>query len=229
MAVLKGDIRKFELIHKRFYTPDPGFWLEILAVLPYNRNQMKKLVLASTSKYRQALLKQLGLPFDAQSPLVDEEKEKDPRLTPRDLAEKLAFLKAQSLQAPGQVVIGADQLVAFQGKILGKPHTREAALQQLTQMQAHSHELITALCVFDGDEALTHTDVTRLHMKPLTPAQVERYIDLDKPLDCAGAYKIESHGMMLFDKIESQDFSAIQGLPLLALSRILTTAGFSIP
>jgi len=190
---------------------------------------MKKLVLASTSKYRQELLKQLGLTFEAQKPLVDEEKEKDPTLTPQKLAERLALLKAQSLKAPNTVVIGGDQLVAHRGKILGKPHTREKAIEQLLSMQGSTHELITAICIFDGDKAIPYTDITKLHLKPLTRAQVERYVDLDEPLDCAGAYKIEKHGMMLFEKIESADFSAIQGLPLLALSRILKGSGFNIP
>lgn len=190
---------------------------------------MKKLVLASTSPYRQALLKQLALPFEAQKPLIDEEKEKDPSLAPQKLAEKLAFLKAESLKSPEKVVIGGDQLVAHCGMILGKPHTRERALEQLFNMQGQTHELITAICVFDGDQSIPYVDITRLHMKSLTRPQIERYVDLDEPWDCAGAYKIEKHGMMLFEKIESQDFSAIQGLPLLALSRILTNSGFSIP
>lgn len=190
---------------------------------------MKKLVLASTSIYRQAQLKQLGLPFEAQKPLIDEENEKDPTLSPQKLAEKLAFLKAQSLKASGQVVIGGDQLVAYRGLILGKAHTREGAIDQLLNMQGQKHELITAICVFEGEDCTPHVDITRLYMKPLTRAQIERYVDLDQPWDCAGSYKIEKHGLMLFEKIESEDFSAIQGLPLLALSKILMKSGFSIP
>jgi septum formation protein len=190
---------------------------------------MKKLILASTSKYRQAQLTQLGLPFEAKKPLIDEENEKDPSLTPQKLAEKLAFLKAQSLKATGSVVIGGDQLVAHRGLILGKPHTRERAIEQLLNMQGATHELITAICVFDGEHPTPYVDITRLTMKPLSRLQIERYVDLDQPLDCAGAYKIERHGMMLFEKIESADFSAIQGLPLLALSHILKGSGFSIP
>ncbi len=206
------------------------FWLEFFKILSYKINQMKNLVLASTSKYRQELLKQLGLPFEAQKPLIDEEKEKDPTLAPRKLAERLAFLKAQSLKAEGTVVIGGDQLVAHRGKVLGKPHTRERAIEQLLEMQNSKHELITAIYVFDGNnKGIRYTDVTKLHMKQLSREQVERYVDLDQPLDCAGAYKIEKHGMMLFDKIESEDFSAIQGLPLLMLGKILKDSGFRIP
>jgi septum formation protein len=205
------------------------FWLEFLGIMSYKISHMKKLVLASTSQYRQELLKQLGLPFEAQKPLIDEEAEKDPALSPQKLAEKLAFLKAQSLKSNNSVVIGGDQLVAHRGIILGKPHTRDGAIEQLLSLQGQIHELITAICIFDGEHCTPYVDITRLHMKPLSREQIERYVDLDQPMDCAGAYKIEKHGMMLFQKIESQDFSAIQGLPLLALSQILKNSGFSIP
>ncbi|MBC7370933.1 MAG: septum formation protein Maf [Bdellovibrionaceae bacterium] len=189
----------------------------------------KKLTLASTSKYRQQQLQQLGIQFLTKAPLFDEESEKDLTLTPQILAAKLAFLKAQSLKSVGSVVIGADQLVAHRGMILGKPHTRDGAIAQLQSLQGSTHELITAICVFDGETSIPFADVTRLTMKPLSLQQVERYVDLDTPFDCAGSYKIESHGMMLFEKIESQDFSAIQGLPLLGLSKILKDCGFQIP
>lgn len=190
---------------------------------------MKKLILASTSPYRRDLLQQLGLPFVAQKPLVDEEKEKDSRLKPRALAEHLAFVKAKSLAAPGSVVIGGDQLVAFDERILGKPHHRDGAIEQLLTMQGHTHELVTAICIIEDGIPYRHTDITRLQMKSLSREQVTRYVELDRPFDCAGSYKIEKHGMMLFEKILSEDFSAIQGLPLLALSHILKDRGYSIP
>lgn len=181
----------------------------------------KQLILASTSKYRQELLNRLAYNFTAMAPLVDEEKEKDPALAPKALAEKLAQVKAASLMGPGRIVIGGDQLVAFQGKILGKAHTAEKAVEQLLSMQGHVHELITAICVCIDDQKVCYTDVTRMHMKQLSRDQIEKYVQLDLPLDCAGSYKIEKHGIMLFDKIESQDFTAIQGLPLIELNKIL--------
>ena len=185
----------------------------------------KQLILASTSKYRQELLSRLAFPFTATPPLIDEEKEKDPRLAPQALAEKLAQLKAASLKGAGKVIIGGDQLVSFEGKILGKPHTKEKAIDQLFAMQGKTHELITAICVYDGEKALPYTDITKMHMKSLSREQISRYVDLDQPLDCAGSYKIEKHGIMLFDKIESQDFTAIQGLPLIALNKLLENLG----
>lgn len=183
----------------------------------------KQLILASTSKYRQELLSRLAYKFTAQAPLIDEEKEKDPSLSPQALAEKLAELKAASLRGPNRIVIGGDQLVAFEGKILGKAHTAEKAVDQLLAMQGKTHELITAITVFIDEEKIAFTDITRMHMKKMTREQIERYVQLDMPVDCAGSYKIEKHGIMLFDKIESEDFTAIQGLPLIALNKILET------
>lgn len=185
----------------------------------------KQLILASTSRYRQELLSRLAYNFTAQAPLIDEDKEKDPHLTPKALAEKLAHLKAASLRGPDRIVVGGDQLIAFEGRILGKSHTAEKAVEQLLSMQGKTHELITAICVFIGDKAVSHTDITRMHMKALSREQIERYVRLDQPMDCAGSYKIEKHGIMLFEKIESQDFTAIQGLPLIALSKILENEG----
>lgn len=190
---------------------------------------MKKLILASASKYRAELLGRLGLPFSAQTPLIDEEKHKDPTLAPQELAEKLAFLKGHSLAAEGAVVIGGDQLVSFQNQILGKPHTVERACEQLMEMQGKEHELITAVCVFDGLRAHPFTDITRLRMKSMTMEQVRTYVEADKPLDCAGSYKIEKQGIRLFESIHSEDFSAIQGLPLIQLSKVLHNLGFPIP
>lgn len=185
----------------------------------------KQLILASTSKYRQELLSRLAYDFTATPPLIDEEKEKDPSLSPRALAEHLAQLKAASLKAAGKVVIGGDQLVSFEGRILGKSHTKEKAIEQLLSMQGKTHELITAICVYDGLKAVPYTDVTKMTMKSMTREQIARYVDLDSPTDCAGSYKIEKHGIMLFEKIESQDFTAIQGLPLIELGKILEKTG----
>jgi len=96
-------------------------------------------------------------------------------------------------------------------------------------MSGRSHELITAMVVAVGTRRFTHTDVTRLVMRRLSRNRIERYIAADRPLDCAGSYKIEARGIVLFERIESADFTAITGLPLLALSRILAELGFETP
>lgn len=200
--------------------PTP-LWIELY----WAPMSQKQLILASTSKYRQELLSRLAYTFTAQAPLIDEEKEKDPSLSPLALAEKLAQLKAGSLKSAGKVVIGGDQLVSFEGRIIGKAHTPERAVEQLLSMQGKTHELITAICVYDGEKMIPYTDITRMHMKKLSREKIEHYVSLDNPIDCAGSYKIEKHGIMLFEKIESQDFTAIQGLPLIELSKILENAG----
>ncbi|MCX7978758.1 MAG: Maf family protein, partial [Bdellovibrionaceae bacterium] len=91
------------------------------------------------------------------------------------------------------------------------------------------HELITALCVLYKGTEITHEVITRIQLHPLSLEQIENYVDLDEPLDCAGSYKIESHGISLMARIETEDFSAIQGLPLLALGKILRSCGYVFP
>lgn len=189
----------------------------------------KTLVLGSTSPYRRELLERLGISFETRKPLIDEEAEKDPSLSPENLARHLAFKKAESLKTPGRVIIGGDQLVSFEGRILGKPGNRERAIDQLSSLSGKAHDLLTAICVIDGDRVLHHLDRTRLQFKSLTRAQIEKVVDLDEPFDCAGSYKIEKHGIALIEKIESEDFTAIQGLPLLALSRMLKACSLDTP
>ena len=191
---------------------------------------MKKIVLASTSIYRQAQLKTLGIPFIAEKPLIDEENEKDLSLNPKDLALKLSFLKAQSLAKPNQVTIGGDQLVSFENQILGKPGSIENAIQQITKMQNQTHELITALTIFDGPDNFKQVlNITKMKLKKLSSEQIKKYIELDNPVDCAGSYKIEKHGVQIMEAIETSDFTAIQGLPLLELSKVLAQMGIAIP
>lgn len=193
------------------------------------------LVLASTSPYRRELLQRLGIPFRALAPTCDEEKLKDPALTPRALAEHLAEAKARSLAGahPDATIIGSDQVAALQHEnrwlLLGKPGTPERAVEQLAQLAGRTHLLITAMTVLHRGRVHRHTDQTRLSMRPLDRAQLERYVATDQPVDCAGAYKLERHGISLFDRIASDDHSAITGLPLLALGRILAECGFTFP
>lgn len=193
------------------------------------------LILASTSRYRRALLERLGLPFTALAPACDEDALKDPRLTPQALAEFLAEAKAASIaaQQPMAVVIGSDQLAALEvdGRwtILGKPGTQAKAVDQLALLSGRTHMLITAMVVARGTERWRHTDITRLTMRRLDRAALDRYVAADQPLDCAGAYKLECRGVTLFETIDSADASAITGLPLLALTRILAGLGYAIP
>lgn len=188
-----------------------------------------KLVLASSSKYRHELLSRLNIPFEAQSPAINEDDFKKFKLTPPALAQFLAFKKAESLVAPQTWIIGSDQLGHLEGEFLEKPHTAENAFKQLRFMSGKTIELITAVCLINEKEKIEFTDTTRLTLHPLSDEQIKRYIEADQPLDCAGSFKIEKLGIALFSKIECQDFTAIQGLPLLWLSQQLRKLGFTTP
>jgi septum formation protein len=194
---------------------------------------MTPLVLASTSPYRRELLLRLGLPFTAEKPIFDEDSAKhtllDARFQPRELCLFLGREKARSLARTDNCVIGGDQMLVLNGKIFGKPGTFEKACAQLLEMQGKTHELLTSFSVFFQGQEDSFLDVTRLTMAPLSDRQIEQYVQADQPLDCAGSYKIEKQGIALFEKIETEDFTAIQGLPLLRLTQILKKWGYSVP
>jgi len=184
-----------------------------------------KLILASTSKYRAKLLERLALPFSALAPGVDESLFKQGAAS--HVARTLAIAKAEALvaQYPDAVIIGSDQVCALDDVILDKPGTAENAHAQLTRMSGCTHELITAVAITFRGHTDIHVDETRLTMRQLSVEEIRRYVQHDKPLDCAGSYKVESLGIALFDRIESKDFTAIEGLPLLAVAAMLRRCG----
>jgi septum formation protein len=203
------------------------------AVEDRSSERQPALILASTSPYRRVLLERLGVPFRSQAPRCDEAaiQRAEAGTEPRLLAEKLALAKASSLLAdePHAVIIGCDQIASFEGRIFGKPGSVARAIDQLAAMAGQEHELITALVVIRGARILRHTDVTRLRMRRLSRDAIDRYVAADQPLDCAGGYKLESRGIVLFDRIETDDHTAITGLPLIALVTILGELGWAIP
>jgi septum formation protein len=191
---------------------------------------MPRLVLASTSPYRRDLLQRLGLAFEAVAPRCDEEALKDPSLPPRLLAQLLAREKALSVHESDAFVLGSDQLVEIDGEVLGKPKSRERAVAQLARLAGRVHRLVTAFALVTPDGGIDeHVDVHTLHMRALSRAELERYVAADLPLDCAGSYKIERGGIALFERIEGADFTAITGLPLVALTTLLRRHGFALP
>lgn len=194
---------------------------------------MKKIVLASTSIYRREQLNTLGIPFDCLKPLFNEDLMKhtivDELNSPHEIAQKLSFEKGASLAKESVITISGDQLVAFEGQILGKPGSHEKSLEQLLKLQNKTHELVTACTVFDGLTPFPILNITHVTLKKLTPAQIRIYVDLDQPWDCAGSYKIEKHGIQLIDSIKTDDFTSIQGLPLISLAKILGSLNISIP
>jgi len=191
----------------------------------------REIILASGSNYRRELLARLGLSFRSVVPPVDEEALKHGDLAPDRLAAELARLKAESVSPsfPAALIIGSDQLVEIEGRILGKPGTKAGAIEQLETLSGRTHQLITALALWVDGATSLHVDTTRLKMRPLSGEEIARYVDADDPLDCAGSYKIEARGIALFDRIDSVDHSAIQGLPLIELTSRLRALGYAVP
>lgn len=192
---------------------------------------MYPLILASTSKYRKELLARLNLKFDCVAPGVDEEVLKDSESDIKELAKKLAYAKAEAVfkKHPESVVIGSDQIGTIGNSRLDKPGSRANAIVQLQSMQGQTHYLHTAVAILLPQKEFVFLETTSLSMRNLTRAEIERYIDIDNPIDCAGSYKIETLGISLFEKIEGKDFTAITGLPLMLLSMHLREIGYELP
>ena len=192
---------------------------------------MKPLILASGSSYRASLLGRLALPFSACAADVDETPERNEH--PAALAMRLATEKAHCVadSHPKAVVIGSDQVAELGGMALGKPGSRGAAIEQLQQSSGRIVVFHTAVCVIDPQGGGSHqvTDTTRVHFRSLQEDEIARYVATEQPLDCAGSFKCEGLGICLFERIESNDPSALIGLPLIALSRILRQCGFALP
>ncbi|WP_246022718.1 Maf family protein [Cognatilysobacter terrigena] len=189
-----------------------------------------RLVLASTSRYRRELLERFGLPFDCIAPGVDETPIDDE--LPDALVERLARSKAGAVAraVPEACVIGSDQLAAFDGGVLGKPGSAERAIAQLSAMSGRDVVFLTALCVMRGEHEIgLHIDRTIVRFRTLSTREIERYVDAERPFDCAGSFKSEGRGITLFDAIETQDPTALIGLPLIATSRLLRDAGYALP
>jgi septum formation protein len=190
------------------------------------------IILASSSPYRRELLARLGLPFDCQSPNIDETPR--PGETPRDLATRLARSKseavARALDAPA-LVIGSDQVASIGGVPLHKPGNRERALVQLKQASGRTAEFHTGVTILDsrGSHAESALDLTRVHFRALSDREIERYVDRDRPYDCAGGFKAEALGIALFDRIESNDPTGLIGLPLIQVAVLLRTFGVELP
>jgi septum formation protein len=191
---------------------------------------MSPLILASTSRYRRELLNRLGLPFEAARPDTDETAL--PGEAPEAMAMRLSVAKAEAVASlnPGAWVIGSDQVAEFDGRTLGKPGGREAAIEQLGAMARHSVRFHTGVCVARaGRSPLLALDTTTVRFRALAPDEIARYVDAEKPFDCAGSFKSEGLGITLFEAIESRDPTALIGLPLIATARLLREAGFTLP
>ncbi len=187
-------------------------------------------ILASTSAYRASLLRRLLEDFEQVSPGTDETAL--PGEHPGARAARLAEAKARAVAEtrPGAIVIGSDQVADLEGEVLDKPGTVHAAHQQLAASSGREVVFHTAVCVIDhrGD-ATTHVDETSVRFRELTREDIARYVERERPLDCAGSFKCEGLGISLFERIDNEDPTALVGLPLIATSRLLRAAGVVLP
>lgn len=186
-----------------------------------------QLILASTSRYRRELLQRLHLPFEVIAPQVDETPL--PGEAPADLAQRLALAKAQAvaLLRPEAVVIGSDQVADLDGHPIGKPGTHERAVAQLQRMRGRRVVFQTAVAVMRADRAYARTLLAPVAVtfRDLSDAEIDHYLRTEAPYDCAGSAKCETLGIALVDAIESDDPTALVGLPLIRTCRLLRAAG----
>lgn len=189
------------------------------------------IILASASPYRQELLQRLSINFKAISSHIDEEPlKKSLSHIPQQLAQKLSYKKAQQVWQAHQdsLVIGCDQVCYYQETLFSKPKTEKKATEQLLTLSGHTHQLYTAYTIIYQDQVLSHCNQTSLTMKQLSLEEITAYIKKEQPLNCAGSYMIEKMGIALFEKVLTDDYTAIIGLPLCQLTKDLQSLGVSI-
>lgn len=186
---------------------------------------MRRLILASTSRYRRELLGRLGLPFETAAPNAPEHAIAGE--APADMAARLALAKAQAIAATDAVVIGSDQVASLDGRLLRKPGGHAAALEQLTACQGRTVVFDTAVAILDtaSGRVATHTDRTTVRFRQLDVPSLDTYVRLEQPFDCAGSFKSEGLGVALFESIDSHDPTALIGLPLIWVAAALRDAG----
>lgn len=209
-------------------------WAVYGATMPrMSHHPLPQLILGSTSRYRRELLERLRLPFDVASPDVDETPQ--PNEAPATLATRLALAKAREVaqRFPHAVVIGSDQVADVDGQPVGKPGNHERAVAQLRQMSGRSIVFQTAVAVVRaGDanrppfQAVQLAPVT-VRFRTLADDEIEHYLRLEQPYDCAGSAKCETLGIALLDAIESDDPTALVGLPLISTCALLRQAGLN--
>jgi septum formation protein len=190
-----------------------------------------RIVLASGSRYRAELLRRLLADFEQVAPGTDESPLPDEAPAARALRLATAKASAAASGCHDALVIGSDQVAELDGLILDKPGSAERARAQLAASSGREVHFHTALCLLDARDGSqhTHVDHTRAHFRTLQAVEIDRYIEREQPLDCAGSFKCEGLGISLFDSIDNRDPSALIGLPLIALARLLREAGIVLP
>ena len=192
---------------------------------------MQQLVLGSTSPFRKGLLEKLGLPFVTCTPRVDESRLAGE--TPNEMVARLAEAKARDTarQHPKALTVGSDQVASIDGSIVGKPGSRDRAIEQLSSASGKSVVFYTGLCLYNAeiDRAQVVVEPFTVHFRALTKAQITRYVDREKPFNCAGSFKSEGFGITLFSSLEGCDPNALVGLPLIRLVEMLDKEGVLVP
>jgi septum formation protein len=189
------------------------------------------ILLASSSPYRRGLLDRFLTEFEAVSPDVDESN--DAGLEPGELARHLARAKAEAVSASARdaLIIGADQLAVLEGQVLGKPGSHQKAVEQLLAASGKSVKFLTAVCVLDPvtRKRYEHTDETIVQFREFDRRLAEAYLRLDEPYDCAGSFKLEGAGFLLFESVKTDDPTALVGLPMIWISDRLLELGYLLP
>ena len=190
-----------------------------------------RLVLASTSQYRRQLLERLGIRFTVAAPNVDETPL--PGENPVELVSRLARAKAEAVahRHRDSVVIGSDQVALLGREIIGKPGNPERCIEQLKSFSGQRLTFHTAVHVVHSDSGSNegHLDVTTVQFRKLTDEEIQRYVARERPVSSAGAFKVEGLGISLFERVDSQDPTALIGLPMIWLSAALRRATFQVP
>lgn len=186
-----------------------------------------RLILASGSRYRREQLLAAGYEFEALPPKIDETRQANE--SPQAMAERLAYQKAIAVLTarPSAVVIGSDQVCALGDEALGKPGTVENAIAQLGRMANNTVKFHSAVAVLAATQAARFTVLTEVQLRSLTREEIVAYVELDSPLDSAGAIKSERGGSHLFERVTSDDPSALVGLPLIQLAATLREFGIN--
>lgn len=193
--------------------------------------QETRLILASRSRYRQALLIRLGLKFDSQPADIDESRHK--LELPKDYVRRLAQEKAAKIaeSEPDALVIGSDQCAVVDGEIVGKPGDRETAISQLSAASGSEITFLTGLCVAHVASGWSQHCIESFAVgfRDLNSAEIERYVDAEQPFDCAGSFKSEGYGISLCRYMRGDDPTALIGLPLIRVSQFLREFGIPLP